>query len=76
MEVKATFQHGVAKPVEPLELPEGTLVTISFDITARPTLPACDVAKILAEIAALPSENTDLMREEDIDKSIYDGDIA
>ena len=51
--IKVVYERGITRPVEPLELPEGTSTGRNCDETARTNRNATD---ILAEIAALPLE--------------------
>ena len=56
--IDAIYEHGVFRPTEPVELPEGERVQIV--VVSTDALPsASEAARILAEIAALPLETTD-----------------
>lgn len=55
-EIEAIYERGIIRPLQPLELPEGArldLIVITHEQGKKR-----DVAKILAEIAALPLEGS------------------
>ena len=54
-EIEAIYEGGIIRPVEPLELPEGTRLDVIVITHNRPG-PNGNTAEILAEIAALPLE--------------------
>ena len=54
-EIEAIYEHGIIRPIEPLELPEGTRLDVIV-ITRDKPLPNGNAADILADIAALPLE--------------------
>jgi predicted DNA-binding antitoxin AbrB/MazE fold protein len=56
-EIEAIYEHGVIRPLQPLELPEGTRICLIV-ITHEQARADCNAAKILAEIAALPLEGS------------------
>lgn len=54
-EIEAVYERGIIRPVNPLELTEGSRIDIIF-ITREEPGPPGNAASILAEIAALPPE--------------------
>jgi predicted DNA-binding antitoxin AbrB/MazE fold protein len=56
-EIEAIYEGGIIRPVEPLELPEGTRIDVIVITRERPG-PNGNAAEILAEIAALPLESS------------------
>ena len=54
-EIEAVYEHGIIRPLQPLELPEGARLDLIV-ITHEEDKNNGNVAKILAEIAALPQE--------------------
>ena len=54
-EIEAVYEHGLIRPLEPLELPEGARLDLIV-ITHESPKTNGNAAKILAEIAALPLE--------------------
>ena len=54
-EIEAVYERGVIRPVEPLELPEGTRLDVTINIHENHR-PNGNAAQFLAEIAALPLE--------------------
>lgn len=54
-EIEAVYEHGMIRPLEPLELPEGARLDLIVITHEQPTANG-NVAKIVAEIAALPLE--------------------
>ena len=70
-QVEAVYEEGRLRPLEPLELPEGTrlrvIVMTDAELGARRT-----PAEALSEIAALPSEGeTDEFSGRDHDSVLY-----
>ena len=57
-EIEAVYEHGMIRPLQPLELPEGARLDLIV-ITREETKTNGNAAKILAEIAALPLEGPD-----------------
>ena len=53
--IEAIYEHGVIRPLEPLELPEGARLDLIV-ITHEQHESNGNAAEILAEIAALPLE--------------------
>ncbi|HEX3183383.1 MAG TPA: antitoxin family protein [Pyrinomonadaceae bacterium] len=56
-EIEAVYEHGIIRPLEPLELAEGTRLDLIV-ITHEETKTNGNAAKVLAEIAALPQEGS------------------
>jgi len=56
-EIEAVFEHGLIRPLQPLELPEGARLDIIV-ITHEETKTNGNAAEALAEIAALPLEGS------------------
>lgn len=54
-EIEAIYEHGVIRPLQPLELPEGSRLDLIVITHEQPKANG-NAAKILAEIAALPLE--------------------
>jgi predicted DNA-binding antitoxin AbrB/MazE fold protein len=68
--IEAVYEGGVLRPVQPLELPEGTHVEVLVIARARPG--SKTPAELIAEIAALPLEGkTDPFSGEDHDAVLY-----
>ena len=56
-EIEAVYEHGIIRPLNPLELPEGTRLDLIV-ITHEQPKTNDNSAEILAEIAALPLEGS------------------
>jgi predicted DNA-binding antitoxin AbrB/MazE fold protein len=56
-EIEAIYERGIIRPVEPLELPEGTRLDVIVITHEKPRSNG-NAAEILAEIAAMPLERT------------------
>jgi predicted DNA-binding antitoxin AbrB/MazE fold protein len=54
-EIEAIYEHGIIRPVKPLELPEGSRLDVIVMMHEKPRTNG-NAASILAEIAALPLE--------------------
>lgn len=54
-EIEAIYEHGIIRPVKPLELPEGSRLDVIVITHDKPRTNG-NAARILAEIAALPLE--------------------
>lgn len=54
-EIEAIYEHGIIRPVKPLELPEGSRLDVIVITREKPRTNG-NAASILAEIAALPLE--------------------
>ncbi|MBI1317410.1 MAG: hypothetical protein GC168_00490 [Candidatus Hydrogenedens sp.] len=80
MELDAVIRNGRLDLEGPLPFPDGVAVHVVIIEQSLHVAESSakreprDVAKRLAEIAALPSTNVDNLREEDIDKILYGGD--
>lgn len=57
-EIEAVYEHGVIRPLQPLELPEGSKLDLVV-ITHEQDQTNGKAAEIIAEIAALPLEGSD-----------------
>lgn len=55
-EIEAIYEHGMIRPLQPLELPEGSRLDLIVITHEQPKANG-DTAEILAEIAALPLES-------------------
>ena len=80
MTIKAVFENGVFRPTEAVSLPEGTTAEVLVQSGRNPPPRGMDpqeVAKFLAEIAALPSDGPEpddgLSAARDHDKILYGG---
>lgn len=56
-EIEAIYEQGMIRPLQPLELPDGTRLDLIV-ITHDPQKSNGNAAEILAEIAALPLEGS------------------
>ena len=56
-EIEAIYEQGMIRPLEPLELPEGTRLDLIVTTHEQPKTND-NAAEILAEIAALPLEGS------------------
>jgi predicted DNA-binding antitoxin AbrB/MazE fold protein len=56
-EIEAVYEQGMIRPLQPLELPEGARLDVIV-ITHEEIKTNGNAAAILAEIAALPLENS------------------
>ena len=54
-EIEAVYEHGLIRPLQPLELPEGARLDLIVITHEQPKANG-NTAEILAEIAALPQE--------------------
>lgn len=54
-EIEAVYEHGMIRPLQPLELPDGARLDVIV-ITHEEVKTDGNAAEILAEIAALPVE--------------------
>ena len=57
-EIAAVYEQGIIRPLQPLELPEGSLLDLIVITHEQPKTNG-NAAEILAEIAALPVEGSD-----------------
>ena len=55
-EIEAIYERGILRPVEPLELPEGSRLDVILMSQQKADENGAEAASILAEIAALPLE--------------------
>ena len=55
-EIEAVYEHGVIRPLEPLELPDGARLDLIVITHEQPKTNG-KTAEVLAEIAALPLES-------------------
>ena len=70
-EIEAVYEHGVIRPLQPLQLPDGARLNVII-ITHEKTDINCNAAEILAEIAALPLESSsDAFAGRDHDSILY-----
>ena len=70
-EIEAVYEHGMIRPLQPLELPEGARLDVIV-ITHEETKTKGNVAETIAEIAALPlEEKTDSFSGRDHDSILY-----
>ena len=70
-EIEAVYEHGIIRPLQPLELPEGSRLDVIV-ITHEETRTNGNAAKTLAEIAALPLEgDTETFAGRDHDSILY-----
>ena len=56
-EIEAVYEHGMIRPLQPLELPEGARLDVIVITHEQPTANG-NTAEVLAEIAALPLEGS------------------
>ena len=70
-EIEAVYEHGLIRPLQPLELPEGARLEVIV-ITHEPPQANGSAAEVLAEIAALPLEgSTDEFPGEEHNSVLY-----
>ena len=70
-EIEAIYEHGMIRPLQPLELPEGARLDVIV-ITHDEVDTNGNAAEILAEIAALPIEGeNDSFSGRDHDSILY-----
>ncbi|HEX6650564.1 MAG TPA: antitoxin family protein [Pyrinomonadaceae bacterium] len=70
-EIEAVYEHGMIRPLQPLELPEGARLDLIV-ITHEQHTTNGRAAEILAEIAALPLEgSTDVFPGREHDSILY-----
>jgi len=70
-EIEAVYEHGMIRPLQPLELPEGARLDVIV-ITHEEVKTNGNAAEILAEIAALPLEGAnDSFAGRDHDSILY-----
>ena len=70
-EIEAIYEHGVIRPLQPLDLPEGARLDVIV-VTHEEVKTNGNAAEILAEIAALPLEGAnDAFSGRDHDSILY-----
>ena len=70
-EIEAVYEHGMIRPLEPLELPEGARLDVIVITHEQPKTNG-NAAEVLAEIAALPLEgSTDAFTGREHDSVLY-----
>lgn len=70
-EIEAVYEHGMIRPLQPLELPDGTRLDLIVITHEQPKTNG-NAAQILAEIAALPLEgSTDVFAGREHDSILY-----
>lgn len=70
-EIEAVYEQGVIRPLQPLELPEGTRLDLIVNTHEQPKANG-NTAEILAEIATLPLEGaTDTFAGREHDSKLY-----
>jgi predicted DNA-binding antitoxin AbrB/MazE fold protein len=70
-EIQAIYEQGVIRPLQPLELPDGTRLDLIV-VTHKQHKSNGNTAEILAEIAALPLEgSTDTFAGREHDSVLY-----
>ena len=57
-EIEAIYEHGIIRPLQPLELPEGSKLDLVV-ITHEQAQSNGKAAEVIAQIAALPLEGSD-----------------
>ena len=69
--IKAIYEKGVIRPLQPLELPEGSRLKVIVTIDEPPKITP-SAAEILAEIAAQPLEGrSDSLSGREHDSTLY-----
>jgi predicted DNA-binding antitoxin AbrB/MazE fold protein len=70
-EIEAVYEHGMIRPLQPLELPEGARLDLIVITHEQPKTNG-NAAAVLAEIAAMPLEGaTDAFAGSEHDSSLY-----
>lgn len=70
-EIEAVYEHGIIRPLQPLELPEGARLDLIVITHEQPKANG-NAAEILAEIAALPLEGAiDELTSREHDSILY-----
>lgn len=70
-EIEAIYEHGMIRPLQPLDLPEGARLDVIV-VTHEEVKTNGNAAEILAEIAALPLEGEkDAFAGRDHDSILY-----
>ena len=72
-EIEAVYEHGMIRPLEPLELPEGARLDLIVITHEQPKTNG-NAAEVLAEIAARPLEGSnDSFAGREHDSILYPG---
>jgi predicted DNA-binding antitoxin AbrB/MazE fold protein len=70
-EIEAVYEQGLIRPLQPLDLPEGSRLDVIVITHDQPQLPS-NAAEVIAEIAALPLEgSTDAFSGREHDSILY-----
>lgn len=70
-EIEAVYEQGIIRPLQPLELPDGTRLDLIVITHEQPKTNG-NVAEVLAEIAALPLEgSSDAFEGREHDSILY-----
>jgi predicted DNA-binding antitoxin AbrB/MazE fold protein len=70
-EIEAVYEHGLIRPLQPLELPEGARIDLIVITHEQPEANG-NVVEVLAEIAAIPVEGAnDAFAGRDHDSILY-----
>lgn len=72
--IRAVYKNGAIHPVEPLALADGASIDVTIEAVSSdlPTLDPVGIARLMAEIAALPLEGDDTpFSGEDHDEVLY-----
>ena len=70
-EIEAVYEHGMIRPLQPLELPEGARLDLIVITHEQPNMNG-NTAEIIAKIAALPLEgSTDDFAGREHDSILY-----
>ena len=70
-EIEAVYEQGMIRPLQPLELPEGTRLDLIVVTHEQPKTNG-NAAEIIAEIAALPLEgSSDTFAGREHDSTLY-----
>jgi predicted DNA-binding antitoxin AbrB/MazE fold protein len=70
MTIRAVYQNGVLRPLQPLEITEGTEVEVTVTSRKSPPDPREGIERLL-RIAAMPSEGEGQFSGQDHDKVLY-----
>lgn len=70
-QITAIFEAGVFRPTGPVELPEGTEVTVSLPVKSNRPVSREEAVRILERIRALPTEPGLEFSNRDHDKILY-----
>ncbi len=71
-QIEAIYEHGVLRPLEPIQLPEGARLDVIVITRDKQQVAGQNSAEILSEIAALPLEGVaDQFSGKDHDSILY-----